>query len=342
MMADDKWYKNVDNKNIIISSRVRLARNLKDYPFPDKMTEKQKEKVINKVRKAAVDLAEEFEFFKLSDMKPHSKRTLVENLIVKRKHADKRDTSIAVLKKIDHKVTITINGEDHIRIKVITPGRSLNNALEIANKIDNILEKNLDYAFHKKYGYLTTSPTNTGTGLKASYMMHLPILELTGQIKEITVNLGKVGMQLKALYGYATDSYGSIYYLNNALTLGQDENDFIKRVDKLVDKLVDEEEKMRNEILVGDRKLEFEDKIFRAYGTLKYARILKAREAMLLLSDVKLGCEIDLIEKDMLKIPLYKMMIDIKSGNIQNRIGKKLSLLELDTERANYIREQFR
>ncbi|MCT4611966.1 MAG: ATP--guanido phosphotransferase [Clostridia bacterium] len=336
-----KWYeKRGSDENIIISTRVRLARNLKDYPFPAKMTEKQKEEVITKVRKAAINLEKEFDFIELTDVDKYTKRKMVEKHVITRRLTEDDATGSAVLVKTDEEISIMINEDDHIRIQVICPGDSVDEAYKIAQETDAILEKHLEYAFHDKYGYLTASPGNTGTGLKASYMVHIPILELIGQIKEISSALHKLGMQIKGMYGDRVDSFGSMYYICNQYTMGKKEEAIIDELKDIKNKIINQEIKMRSEILDAD-SLEFEDKIYKSYANLKYSRIMNPLEAMILLSDVKLGFETGILKEPKLKENIYKIMLMMGPSRLQEMEGRKLTLKERDIKRATYIREQF-
>lgn len=339
-----KWYeKEAENSNgVIISSRIRLARNLDNYKFPNMIEEAQANQMINDVREALFSKGEFaqnfFEEVKMDSIRQVDKIAMMERHVISPLFIGVKKPNTLILSN-DESVSIMVNEEDHIRIQSMEVGMNLSEALDHANKVDDLLEEKLNYAFDNKLGYLTACPTNLGTGLRASYMIHVPALETTGQLKFLLDAIGKFGLTVRGMYGEGSEAQGSIFQISNQLTLGLNEQEIIDNLTTITKQIVEQELIVRNKFL-NERRLEFEDAIYRSYGLLCHARVLSAKECMTLLSDIKLGIELGLLKSQAYnKINIFDLMTRIQPANLQKIEMKHLSLKERDVARAAYIRE---
>ncbi len=336
-----KWYEEKDlDKQTVISSRIRLARNLKKYPFSAAISEEKSKQLIEEVKNAIKNertfLSEMFEYTELNNLSYEDKTAMLENHIISADLINKKSPCAALIQN-DESVSILLNEEDHLRIQSICAGYNIDKAWQNADKIDDLIEESVEYAFDKNYGYLTACPTNTGTGLRASFMLHLPMLEKTGRIRSISQSLSKFGMTMRGLYGEGSEPLGSIYQISNQITLGKSEEEIIDSLKNLTAQII-EQEKSITEQYKKYHKLEFEDMIFRSYGILKNCKLISSKEAMQLLSDVRLGINSDVL-KTSPKANIYNIMMNIQSGNLQKRCGKTLNESERDIQRAQYLND---
>ncbi len=326
--------------DVIISSRIRLARNFKKYPFPNRLSSNQACSMIQEARKAIVEsptvIAQEFDYIDLEQKSSLEKLVMMEKHLISPELVKKTNPT-AVLVNKDESISIMVNEEDHLRIQGIQLGSNIDKTWEVTSRIDDLLEESIEYAFHEKYGYLTSCPTNVGTGLRASYMLHVPILEATGQLKMIVQAIGKFGFTIRGMYGEGTETQGSLYQISNQITLGQSEKEIIDTLKTVTTQIVQQEKNLREKI-VKENRLQIEDQIYRSYGTLKYARQLSSKEAMKLLSDVKVGFELGMLEKERKVDNIYDLMVYTQPANLQKQIGRNISVEERDEERARYIR----
>lgn len=339
-----KWYeKNNENCNgVIISSRIRLARNLNQYPFPNNIEDSDATALVGDVRSAmfsANDYAVNiFEEIKMENVRQVDKIAMMERHVISPAFIGVKKPNTLILSK-DESVSIMVNEEDHIRIQSMQVGMNLTEALDNANKVDDLLEEKLNYAFDNKFGYLTSCPTNLGTGLRASYMVHLPALETTGQLKFLLDAINKFGLTVRGIYGEGSEAQGSIYQISNQLTLGVNEQEIIDNLTTVTKQIVEQELIVRNKFM-NERRLEFEDAIYRSFGILSNARVLTSKEAMTLLSDIKLGVELGILKSYESKpINIFDLMTCIQPANLQKIEMKHLSLKERDVARATYVRE---
>jgi len=336
-----RWYeeKLCDN-GIIISSRIRLARNLKNYPFPNRINETQAEEVIEKVKGAIINertpLSEEFEFVDMTNTRPVKKRQLMERHAISPLLLSKQG-KCGVLLKNDETVSIMLNEEDHIRIQTVFSGENIDEAWHLADKIDDLIEESVEYAHSEKYGYITACPTNMGTGLRASFMMHLPFLERTGNIKNIYSAVSKFGVTLRGIYGEGSEALGSIYQLSNQITLGQSEEEIIKNLKNVAAFVKEQETKIRERCLEKDR-IDIEDRIYRSAGILASARKISGAEAMKHLSNIREGYILGFKDIPMLKETIYNIMINIQPGNVQLTGDIDADANKRDEMRAEYLR----
>jgi len=328
---------NLDNKNIVITSRIRLARNLKDYKFPIKMTSEESDKVISEVNSVVEKQNLNYKLTYMKDLSDIEKNVLIENHLISPALAEKKEAA-ALLLSTDQKVSIMLNEEDHIRIQTLGEGMTLKECWNESTKIDDILEEHIDYAFDKELGYVTSCPTNIGTGMRASVMLHLPALSITNQIEKLVYGISQLGVAVRGVYGEGTKSMGHLYQISNQGTLGASEETLIDKISQIVMQIVEKEEKTR-EHLKKNNLSELEDDVYRAYGLLTNARRMTAEEAMKLLSILKLGNDIGIVPmyegKD-----IYNIMIKIQPNIISSTEGIILLPKERDKKRAELIRNE--
>lgn len=321
--------------NVVITTRVRLARNLKNYPFPCKLSAQGREEVIEKVRDAVKNsnsvLADDFSFIKMSEVDPRRSVSLVEKRLVSPEFISD-NTGRALLLSSDESLSIMINEEDHIRLQVITKGLSLEQAYDTADKLDTLLDENLDFAFDEKLGYLTQCPTNLGTGMRASVMLHLPALEKSRAISRIAGNLSKLGLTIRGAHGEGTEPKGALYQLSNQVTLGISEQAAIENLKNITQQLVAQEEQARERLC---KSVDVQDAIARSLGILKYAKMISHDEALKLLSNVRLGTIAGQLALDTEAID--KLMTDVEPATLSVSAGKNLTPQERDVQRAQLI-----
>ncbi len=322
---------------VVISSRIRLARNLADYPFPCRMTEAQRAEVAEKVRLAVKNLPEEFLFVSMDSLNELDTVAMVERHLISPDFADScKGRALAVTK--DESISIMINEEDHLRIQVIKPGLSLAEAYEIADRIDTALDRELHFAFDKKLGYLTQCPTNLGTGMRASVMMHLCALGESHAVSRIAGNLAKLGFVIRGTYGEGSGASSSLYQLSNQVTLGISEKSAIENLMNICNQLTESELNTRSRLM---ESMEFQDKISRSMGILLTARLITQAEAVKLLSNVRMGITEGIIDNVTVDT-IDKLMISIQPASLMRAHGKKLTPSERDKARAELIRETLR
>lgn len=338
----DKWYEQDSSifPGVIISTRVRLARNLRKYPFPTHISKEQSEHLIQDIsevfKQNTIDNTN-FTLLHMKNLPSIDKVALMEQHIVSPAFINTQEPN-AILISEDNSISVMINEEDHLRIQAMSFGADISSAFEKANILDDLLEKHLDYAYDQEFGYLTACPTNVGTGLRASYMLHVPALEATGQLRIILEAIGKFGITFRGIYGESSEPIGSVFQVSNQVTLGFSEKEIMDNLNSVTMQIVDQELAVREKLLI-EKRLEFEDSIFRSYGILKHARILTSKEAMTLLSDIKLG-----IELGVLKVPshtglnIFNLMTSIQPANLQKLEKKSLDVTQRDIARANYVR----
>ena len=325
--------------NVVISTRVRLARNLKNYPFPCKLSRQGREEVIEKVRDAVKNgnsvLAKDFQFIKMSELDPRQSVSLVERRLVSPEFISDTEGR-ALLLSSDNSLSIMINEEDHIRLQVITKGFSLEEAYDTADKLDTLLDERLDFAFDEKLGYLTQCPTNLGTGMRASVMLHLPALEKSRAVSRIAGNLSKLGLTIRGAHGEGTEPKGALYQLSNQVTLGISEQAAIENLKNITTQLVAQEEQARERLC---RSIDVRDTISRSLGILKFAKVISHDEALKLLSNVRLGVVAGEI-KDVGVETVDALMTAVEPATLSVNAGKALSPQERDIERARLIQKE--
>lgn len=340
----EKWYENSElDNNIVLSSRIRLARNIKKYPFSNVITNEQASIMINElkasIKNEETKMGEYFDFIDMQTASSIDKYAMLENHIISQELLRKKEASGILIQK-DESASILLNEEDHIRIQTIFPGYNIDNAWKLADNIDNLIEGNIEYAFDKDYGYLTSCVTNTGTGLRASFMIHIPILEKSGQLRNIIQAISKFGITLRGIYGEGSEPMGSIYQISNQITLGKSEIEILEGLKNITCQIIEQENMLRNSV-IENQKDDFKDKIYRSYGILQYCKKISAKEAIQLLSDIRLGYISGIIDLPKPKANIYNIMMNIQPGNLQKHFQKQYSEDEKDTQRAKFINQQF-
>ncbi|MCI1944660.1 protein arginine kinase [Clostridium luticellarii] len=337
----DNWMTTCNNdEDLVISSRMRLARNLAKVPFPHKLNVEKGREIIKRVENAfytSADNEKEFKTNYLWEKDNNERQLYLEKHLISKNLIDNSDKTAFILNNKET-VSIMINEEDHIRIQCITAGLNLEEAYDLSNKIDDFLEEKLEYAFDEKWGYLTACPTNIGTGLRASVMVHLPALSLNNQINGLLNALAQVGMTIRGLYGEGSKPVGNIYQISNQVTLGRSEKEIVSNLKAIAIQVINEE-KISRENLVKKYKNELEDRIYRALGILRSAVLLSSNECLRLLSDVRLGVEMGII-KDVDKVTLNNLLVNIQPAAIQREGSRNLSSSERDFNRAKLVREK--
>ncbi len=317
--------------NIVISSRVRLARNVKEFPFPPKL--KHPQAVIQAVRQAA---GADFTCLTCNSMTPLDKQSLVEEHFISPALA--KNESGAVLLSKDQSVSIMVNEEDHLRIQCILPGLQLKEAYRLADQTDDLLEESLNFAFDETVGYLTSCPTNAGTGMRASVMLHLPALTANHQMNSLIATAGKMGFAVRGIYGEGSQAEGDFYQISNQITLGLSEEETLQRLQSVTEQMIEREMKLRQAMMERNRA-QMCDVIWRAFGTVKYAQIMTAKEFMSLASQIRLGISMGVITH-IKNETLNKLMTEIQPAHLQKHFGKTLSPSERDRMRAEYLRKE--
>lgn len=330
------WYKKDNNDDIMVSTRVRLARNLAKYPFPNVINKQEAEsakKEIISALEAEKQSIGEIRCVAMSDTDVPERRVMMEKHLISSELVGKNDAAVVI--SADDELSIMLMEEDHIRIQSILGGFALREAFEMADKADNAIEKHIELAFSEKYGYLTSCPTNTGTGMRASVMMHLPALTMTGSIDRIITSASNLGLEVRGLYGEGSKAYGSLYQLSNRITLGLSEEDIIDKLENIAGQIKTREEEARAAI---KDKNEVADRLWRSLGTLKYAQSLSSREAKTLLSDYILGSSMGIISEKIKQNPI-ELMVLTEPAHIGKIAGNAdLGADERDVKRAEVVR----
>jgi len=331
------------DSDIVLSSRIRLARNIQDYKFPTIFSHDEAKMIIVKmeeiINKDNLTKFGQMELLKMDELQPLQKRVLMEKHLISPNLAEDSSHGACVLTE-NEEVSIMLNEEDHIRIQCLFPGLQLTEALEAAGEIDDWLEEHVQYAFHEDFGYLTSCPTNVGTGLRASVMMHLPGLVLTQQINSIIPAINQLGLVVRGIYGEGSEALGNIFQISNQMTLGKSEEDITEDIKSVVSQLIAQERSAR-EALVKTSNIQLEDRVFRSYGILSNSRIIETKEAARCLSDVRLGIDIGYF-KNMSRSILNELMILTQPGFLQQYAGGPIRPHERDIRRAALIRERLR
>ncbi|RXZ81446.1 protein arginine kinase [Paenibacillaceae bacterium] len=330
------------DSEIVISTRIRIARNLRHRPFPMLATNQQSREVMEELL-AAVDTSkleqsDTYEKFILADLNELEKRVLVEKHLISPSLANESRGAALVLNKSES-VSIMINEEDHLRIQCLYPGFQIKRAWELASSIDDQFEQEVDYAFDERHGYLTSCPTNVGTGIRASVMMHLPALVLTQQINRILSAITQVGLAVRGLYGEGSEAVGNLFQISNQITLGQSEEEIIDNLHGVAHQIIEHEKAARERIL-AESLIRVKDRVHRSYGILSHASVMDSKEAAQRLSDVRLGIDLSLIQNLSPQV-MNELMVLSQPGFLQQVFNEKLSAEERDIRRADLIRGYF-
>ena len=323
--------------HIVISSRVRLARNLRNFPFPGWAKKADRIAVLECVKpqvESLPDMADAYSAYS-QDLTALEKQVLVERHLVSREHAAKGVGSAVVMNR-KQTLSVMINEEDHLRIQGIRSGLQLKNVFKLVDKVDTALGEKLDFAFHQQYGFLTACPTNVGTGMRASAMMHLPGLVLSEQINQVIQAVNKVGLAVRGLYGEGTEALGNLFQISNQITLGEKEEEILTRLNKVIEQILSHEVNARASLL-QKRPVLLLDNIGRAYGILRHAHSMASKEALNLLSCLKLGTDLGFFPEDG-RLIVDQLFMETQPAHLQKSSQQKLQAEERDTLRAEIIR----
>jgi len=333
----ENWYlQNGKDSDVVISSRIRFARNLEEFPFELKCSKKDKENIVNEIEKLGHSIGYGLKLLKLKNIDDITKMSLVEKHLISPDFVLNRNETGAILINDDENICIMINEEDHLRLQVFAPGLEIENLIKLATEIDEKIGSLVKYIYNKKYGFLTACPSNVGTGMRASILVHLPGLAATGNISKVLQIINNFGMNIRGIYGEGTDIASDMYQVSNKQTLGISENEIIKNLKIISDKIIEQEKLARKHLC--KKGVEFEDNIYRKYGILSNCKKISSQEARELISKVKLGVDLGIIEeindKKIKKLEIYCM-----PANLQKYLGKTFDIYERDVKRAEVIKQ---
>lgn len=327
-------------EDLVLSTRVRLARNVERVPFPGKLSEDTGRRLLWEIEDVFYNgniNKEDFDTLYLWEMDKISKEYFLDKHIFSERLIENSNKA-ALITDNNETTSIMINEEDHIRIQCITGGLNLNECLINANKIDDLLAQKLKFAFNDKLGYLTACPTNIGTGLRLSVMIHLPVLTSNNEMTEIYKALSQVGMTVRGIHGEGSEALGNIYQISNQITLGHTEEEMAVNLYAVINQIVYKENNSRQQLQMK-YKFELEDKIYRSYGILKTAILLNERECLDLLSNVRLGVELGII-KNISIATLNALLVAVQSAVIQMDSGRLMGEKERNVMRAKLVKEK--
>jgi protein arginine kinase len=327
------------HQKIVVSSRVRLARNLRGFSFPGWAKRSERISILETVKPRVEELPEMAESFNVysQDLSALEKQVLVERHLISREHAAKGVGSAVVMNK-KQTLSIMINEEDHLRMQSIRAGLQLKNVFKMIDKADSGLEERLDFAFHPKLGYLTACPTNVGTGMRASAMVHLPALVLSEQINQVIQAVNKIGLAVRGLYGEGTEALGNLFQVSNQITLGEREEEIIERLNKVILSIIGHERNAR-QMLLQKRSNTLFDHIGRGYGILRNAYSISSKEGLNLLSFMKLGIDLNFFPEAWRQV-IDELVMQTQPAHLQKGSQAKLAAEERDAVRARIIRER--
>lgn len=336
------WYEQTDpeRKNIVYS-KVRLARNWSEYVFPARLGEDEAREMVGRLCEGLKDidgqLGHKYELLELSQMGELDLRMLKERRVINSAILKKK-APMAMYVSEQEDVSLAFNGADHIRIQVLKPGLHVGEAWKDASQMDDFVNARFAYAFDEKYGYLTSYPTNVGTGMKAAVIVHLPSLCMGKKFPSLIADMGRFGVSIRGVYGEGRENYGALYEVANQKTMGQSEQEIVDLVTRVALQLDDQENQVRAMTLKTHRLVR-EDEIYRSFGVLKYARRISMKEAMAYLSQLMSGVSDGLVR---FREPcsIYQLVLGIQTANLQSLSERPLDKGELDAARAEFLRER--
>ena len=335
-----EWLKGTGpNADIVISSRIRLARNLDKFPFSHWANRKKGEEALNIILTSAsgIDNLKGAAVFRLAEMDSIDKQFLIERHLMSMEQAQKTENKALIVDN-EEIVSIMVNEEDHMRVQVMQSGFNLFEAWNIINQIDNFFAKDLTFSFSNEWGYLTACPTNTGTGMRGSVMLHLPALVMTRQVDRVLAAIAKLSFTTRGLYGEGTQATGNFFQISNQVSLGPSEQEITDNINSIIRQIIEQEAQAREIMILKSRAL-LEDRINRSLGILKSARIITSKETIELLSMVRLGMDLEII-KDVSRSRLNELFIITQPAHLQKIEGSKISSEERDLKRAELIRKR--
>lgn len=324
--------------DVVISSRARLARNLAGFPFPPKASKAQRAEIETQLRDSIVDakVARDVVYWNLEEVPAVERQFLVERHLISRELADGEGPRGVAFGKREA-VSLMVLEEDHLRMQVLQSGFQPGETWKGLNRIDDLLEKRVRYAFSSRYGYLTCCPTNLGTGLRISVMLHLPALVLTRQVEKVFQAVLKINLAVRGLFGEGTEATGDFYQISNQVSLGKTEEQIVEQIEKVALQIVRYERKAREGLLEKEHRRHLEDKVWRAYGLLRHARAISSEETLHWLSQIRLGVNLGILSDVGLKV-VNELFIMTQPAHLQKLEGKRLSKEDRDFVRASYVR----
>ncbi|WP_372806961.1 protein arginine kinase [Pontiella sp.] len=330
------WLEAGVDEGPVVSSRVRLARNVEEYSFPGWASDEENLAIWNQTSEIFKNQQENFMGWSMAETSKLDKEVLFERHLISQEMAQQED-SCGVFVTPDECLSIMVNEEDHIRIQSLQPGLNLSGAWQAADKIDDRLEEHLTYAFSPKLGYLTSCPSNVGTGMRASVMLHLPGLVLMEEMDPVINGISKIGLAVRGMWGEGTEAAGNMFQVSNQITLGRREDQIIAHLEQIVLELIEHENNARSRLL-EERMLVVEDHVARAFGILSNARLMSSGEALNLLSTLRLGLDLGMVDQ-FSRRELDMLFISIQPAHLQKLEGKELGPEERDVVRADLLRE---
>jgi protein arginine kinase len=325
------------SSDIVLSTRVRLARNLAEVPFTHRAREEQLQMVYSGVIAASkvVPELQGVEAFPMRDLSPLDRQFLVERHLISHDLADNgRLRGLLVVP--DESLSAMVNEEDHLRLQALASGFQVRSAWEAVNAVDDDLARGLDYAFSEDLGYLTSCPTNVGTGMRASVLIHLPALVLTKQIGRVLQGIAQVGLAVRGFYGEGSQIQGNFFQISNQTTLGQSEKETLDSLERVTRQIIESEQGARDG-LIKDARVQVEDKIWRAYGTLRYSRVISSQEVVNLSSAVRFGLALKLEGLADVRV-LNELLVRSQPAHLQKAVGREMEPRERNVVRADYVR----
>ncbi|MGA1193964.1 MAG: protein arginine kinase [Kiritimatiellia bacterium] len=333
------WMSSSDPEQIVISSRIRLARNFREHAFPGWGGEDECSRIWSALRPkfSGIKALQPEIDFAMDELGELDKQILLERHLISREQTEKGRGS-GVIIRTDESLSLMVNEEDHLRLQALQPGLDLEGCWKLADEVDSQLENIEPYAFSSTLGYLTSCPTNVGTGMRASVMMHLPGLVLLEEVNPIIKGLGKIGLTVRGLWGEGTEAVGNMFQVSNQMTLGEKEEDIVKEITQICLEIVEHEKNARLRLL-EKKELYLRDHIGRAYGILTNVHLLSTKEALDLLSDLRLGIEMGIL-KGLGRSVVDDLMMLTQPGHLQKQEGKTLKPKDRDRVRAKHVRER--
>ncbi len=338
-MTGNKWYQQCGNSgDVVISTRIRLARNVQHMPFPASMTAEQKKQIADQLFSVLLEReGEAFSHIFMNSLTELQALSLVERHLISPEFS-RRGEGEALILSADESVSIMSCEEDHLRIQVMRAGLDLDGAYQEADCWDTYLDNRLHFAFDERLGYLTQCPSNLGTGMRASLMLHLPALQEKGIVQQLSATVSKLGLTIRGMYGEGSGSKGAIYQLSNQVTLGITETEAIENLKGIAEQIIKEERNYREEL---GRTLSAQDRIFRSLGILQNARLLSGKEFMSLISQVRMGVSLNLIDGLTLD-HIGTLLVDAQAATVALNNGRELDATERDVARAALVRERLK
>jgi len=340
LKTSGEWLKGTGPEHeIVISSRVRLARNLQGFRFITKMDAAERQRCDDQIRKRIIEagVVPASRYIELMDADPLDRKLLVERHLISKEHEDARHPRGVAIGQ-GETLSVMINEEDHIRLQVLQSGFQLRDTWRLAAEVDSKIEEGLDFAFSPQLGYLTACPTNVGTGMRVSVMLHLPALVITRHIEKVFQAVSKINLAVRGLYGEGTEASGHFYQISNQVTLGKTEEDIAANVEQVIPTIVNYERRAREDLMSKDR-LRLEDRVWRAFGMLQAARIISSDESMMMLSFVRMGVHLGLLPQ--LKIDtVNELFLYSQPAHLQKMSQSAMEPSERDIKRAEFIRSR--